>query len=105
MGYKRDGKTYEAKWTKWRQENEHLILASGVPDLVVSTADYWHDFLAHGCLDHHEDPSRFAVENLTIRQKAFLLQLIGTEEDGFRSVTGQTLIVDLISAVKDRYRE
>ena len=88
MSYKRDGKTYEAKWTKWRQENELLILASGVPDLVVSTADYWYDFLAHGYLDHHEDPSQFAVENLTIRQKAFLLQLIGTEVDGFSSITG-----------------
>lgn len=105
MGYKRDGKTYEARWTKWRQENEPSIAASGVPDLVVSTADYWYDFLAHGYLDHHEDPSQFAIEDLTIRQKAFLLQLIGTEVDGFSSNTGQMLIADMISAVKDRYRE
>ncbi len=108
MNYKRDGKKYlqdEAVWTKWRKEYADLIVACGVPELVVSDADHWYDFLDHGYLDHHEDPLHFSIENLTVRQQASLLQLVGTEGYGFNSIAGRTLIGNLIFAVKDRYRE
>ncbi len=108
MGYKRDGKKLlhdEAEWAEWRKKYDELIAASGVPELVVSDADHWYDFLDHGILDHHEDPLHFDVDHLTIRQKAFLLQLVGTEASGYTSIVGLTLISELISAVKHRYRE
>ena len=108
MGYKRDGKKLlhdDAEWKKWRKENADLIKASGLPELVVLDADHWYDFLDHGCLDHHEDPLHFQIDHLTVRQKAFLLQLVGTEAWGYTSIAGLTLIAHLVSAVKDRYRE
>ena len=108
MGYKREGKKLlhdEAEWVKWRKEYEDLIEGSGLPELVVSNADHWYDFLDHGYLDHHEDPLHFSLQNLTVRQKAFCLQLVGTEGFGFNSIAGRTLISDLVLAVKDRYRE
>ena len=76
MGYKRDGKKLlynETEWVKWRKEYADLIEASGLPDLVVSDADHWYDFLDHGILNHHDDPLHFDVDYLTVRQKAFLL--------------------------------
>jgi hypothetical protein len=108
MGYKRDGKKLlhdEAEWKNWRKEYADLIASSGVPELVVSDADHWYDFLDHGILDHHKDPLHFDVDHLTVRQKAFLLQLVGTDVSGFSSIVGLGLIADLISAVKERYRE
>ena len=108
MGYKRDGKKLlhdETEWVTWRKEYADLIDGSGLPDLVVPDADHWYDFLDHGCLDHHEDPLRFDIDNLTVRQKAFCLQLVGIEAWGLNSIAGRTLISSLISAVKDRYRE
>lgn len=107
MGYKRDGKKLlhdEAEWRQWRKENDDLLAASGIPDLVVSDADHWYDFLDHGILDHHDDPLNFNVDDLTVRQKAFLLQLVGTEASGFNTIVGQTLISNLINAVKQRYQ-
>ena len=108
MDYKRDGKKLlhgEAEWRKWREKYGDLIASSGVPELVVSDADHWYDFLDHGLLDHHEDLLHFDVDHLTVRQKAFLLQLVGTEASGYTSIVGSTLIGNLIFAVKERYRE
>ncbi len=108
MGYKRDGKKYlqdAAVWTKWRKEYADLIAASGVPEIVVSDADHWYDFLDHGYLDHHEDPLHFDIDHLTVRQKAFLLQIVGTDVSAFGSIAGLGLIADLIFAVKERYWE
>ena len=108
MGYKRDGKKLlhdEAEWREWCKKYAGLIASSGVPELVVSDADHWYDFLDHGYLDHHEDPPHFSVENLTVRQQASLLQLVGTDVSGFGSIVGLGLVANLISAVKERYRE
>ena len=108
MGYKCDGKKLihdDAEWRKWRKEHADLIEASGLPELVVSDEAHWYDFLDHGILDHHEDPLHFDVDHLTVRQKAFLLQLVGIEASGLNTIVGSTLISNLIFAVKDRYRE
>jgi hypothetical protein len=108
MGYKRDGKKLlhdEAERKKWLKEYADLITSSGIPELVVSDADHWYDFLDHGILDHHEDPMHFNINHLTVRQQAFLLQLVGTEAWGLNSIAGRTLIGNLVFAVKERYRE
>ena len=108
MGYKRDGKKLlhdETEWREWRKKYNDLISSSGIPELVVSDADHWYDFLDHGYLDHHEDPLHFSLHNLTVRQKAFLLQLVGTQVSDFGSIVGLGLVADLIVAVKERYRE
>ncbi len=106
MGYKRDGKKSlqdAVQWKQWRTKNNDLVIASGLPELVVSDADHWLDFLDHGILDHHEDPLCFCVDNLTVRQKAFLLQLVGTEPEGLYIVVGLSLIADLVQTLKQHY--
>ncbi len=108
MGYKRDGKKLlhdEATWKQWRKEYNDLITASGIPDLVISDEDHWYDFLDHGYLDHHKDELHFSVHQMTVLQKTFLLQLVGITGWGFNTILGQTLIADLVEAVKLRYRE
>lgn len=108
MVYKREGKRLlhdQVEWKQWRKENDDLVIASGLPELVVSDADHWYDFLDHGYLDHHEDPLNFSVERLSVRQQAHLLQLVGTEVSGFNTVLGGTLIANLCAAIKERYRE
>lgn len=47
----------------------------------------------------------FSIEDLTVRQQASLLQLVGTEGYGFNSIAGRRLISNLVFAVKDCYRE
>ena len=108
MGYKRNGKKLlydNAKWAEWRKQHDELIAASGLPELVVCDADHWFDFLDHGILDHHEDPLHFSIESLTIRQQAFLLQLVGTDVSGLTCMVGLDLTSNLIAAVKNRYPE
>lgn len=107
MGYRRDGKRLlhdDIEWKEWRKANDDLVTASGLPELVVSDADHWYDFVDHGHLDHHEDPLQFSVSHLTVRQKAFLLQLVSLDGT-LNSILGGRLLSDLIAAVKDRYRE
>ena len=108
MGYKRDGKRLlhdDVEWKEWRKASDDLITASGLPELIVCDADHWYDFISHGCLDHHEDPVGFSVSHLTVRQKAFLLQLVSRDRADLDSIVGMELLGNLISAVKDRYKE
>jgi len=108
MAYNRNGKKRlhdETEWGKWRKKYADLIGASGLPELVVSDEDHWYDFLDHGYLDHHEDPLHFSLDQLTVRQKAVCLQLVVTTATGLNSTAGLDIVADLISAVKDRYRE
>lgn len=108
MGYKRDKKKSlqdEAEWKQWRKEHDNLVTASGLPELVVSDADHWHDFLDNNCLHYHDDPLNFGLEQLSVRQKAFLLQLVSNEADGLNTIVGRSLVADLVNAVKQRYKE
>jgi len=108
MGYKRDGKRlrHDAEdWRQWRSKNNDLVAASGLHELVVSDAGHWLDFLDHGIIDHHDDRLCFSVDELTVRQKAFLLQLVGTEPGGLYTVVGLSLIADLVQTLKQHYPE
>lgn len=108
MGYKRDGKRSlldAAQWRQWRSKNNDLVAASGLPELVISDADHWLDFLDQGILDHHDDPLCFSVDELTVRQKAFLLQLVGAEPEGLYTVVGLNLIANLVQTLKQHYPE
>ena len=55
-----------------------LVEACGLPDIILRDEDHWYDFLDHGILDHHDDPTRFRLSDLSVRQKAALLRLLMT---------------------------
>jgi hypothetical protein len=78
MGYRR--KKQEAKekrrWNSFVLKNESLIRETGLTMPVIETEDHWADFLMHGCLDHHEDPTRFDVDELNEKQYEKLKELI-----------------------------
>lgn len=85
-------------------EHAALVAASGLPEVVLRDREHWKDFLDHGILDHHEDSSRFDVDELTVRQKAALLRLLCTWQSCPDNVVGHGLIIDMIEAVERRYR-
>jgi hypothetical protein len=93
----------EGEWCAWLAEHSHLVAASGLPDFVLRDQGHWHDFLNHGILDHHDDPSRFHVDHLTVRQKAALLRLLLTWPTMLHTDVGDRLIFDMIVAVERRY--
>lgn len=55
-------------WRKRVLNNQASLDACGLPLLVLEDEDHWWDFLLHGYLDHHEDPSRFNVSQLSPAQ-------------------------------------
>jgi hypothetical protein len=42
--------------------------STGLPDSIFRSVDHFDNFLSHGCLDHHLDPSSFRVEALNSTQ-------------------------------------
>ena len=78
MGYRKSKQKAEAKraWATFLEGNKELIFAAGLPELVTESVEHWDDFLMHGFLDHHEDPSRFSVDQLSERQYGSFLQLV-----------------------------
>ena len=49
---------------------------AGLPLSATQAIGHWDDLLAHGHAAHHEDPTRFRVENLTAEQYARLVDLV-----------------------------
>lgn len=72
---------------------------------MLSDEEHWGDFLDHGHLDHHPDPSRFDLDDLSVRQKAALLRLLLNYREGLTTVVGQSLVWYLVDAVEQAYPE
>ena len=56
--------------------NNEVIRAAGLPESVINPISRWDDFLMHGYVDHHDDPSRFTVDELSEEQYYALVQLV-----------------------------
>ena len=95
----------EKDWRDWLRRHRHLVEASGLPELVLSDSEHWYDFLDHGTLDHHEDPLRFSVDDLSIRRKATLLRLLMTRPSLLQTIVGSGLISAMVEAVEQRYKD
>ena len=78
MGYRRSKQKVEAAraWNTFVARNNDLIYLAGLPESVIKSIDHWDDFLMHGYLDHHEDPSGFRVDQLSEQQYGALLQVV-----------------------------
>ena len=78
MGYRKSKKKLEAarNWSTFVARNGRVIEAAGLPHAAMESIDKWDDFLMHGYLDHHHDPSGFTVDQLSDEQYGVLLQLV-----------------------------
>lgn len=50
-----------------------------MPERVVTDEEHWWDFLEHGFLDHHDDPTHFELAQLTGTQLVALYNLLDSE--------------------------
>lgn len=94
----------EREWREWLKQHDDLVTDSGLPDIVLTDQDHWYDFLQHGILDHHYDPTCFHVDDLSVRQKAALLRLLMTCPSTVDTLVRQDLIIAMIAAVERRYK-
>ncbi len=56
------------EWRTFLELHYALVAAAALPEAILETRERWDDFLMHGYLDHHEDPSRFTVDMLSSAQ-------------------------------------
>lgn len=63
-------------WSAFRQRSARLFEDAGLPTHVGETEGHFQDFLMHGCLDHHETPYAFTVNELDAAQRRALRELV-----------------------------
>lgn len=79
MSFRRPGKKIhlEARdWERWLRTHTVALSRIDLPEPVLRDEDHWWDFLQHGFLDHHDDPLRFAVEQLSPEQQRELRKFL-----------------------------
>ena len=77
MTYRKSPQKAAAKceWDRFVSSNQPVIASTGLPDSIFRSVDHFDNFLSHGCLDHHLDPSSFRVEALNSTQYDALVTL------------------------------
>jgi hypothetical protein len=78
MAYRRDSQK-ALDWRRWLLKNQMILESCGIPAAVLKDEAHWWDFLDHGFLDHHEDPSQFKLENLSENQLHELHRFLDAE--------------------------
>lgn len=63
-------------WRGFLQANAALLQASGVPISLYESRELFDDLLMHGYIDHHEDPTRFFVGELSDPQREALVEVV-----------------------------
>jgi len=63
-------------WQEFLQANAALFQASGVPISLHESRDLFDDLLMHGYIDHHPDPTRFFVGQLSDAQREALVEVV-----------------------------
>jgi hypothetical protein len=61
-------------WRDFIEANAALLRASGVPFSLYESRAMFDDLLMHGYIDHHEDPTRFFVGELSEVQREALVE-------------------------------
>ena len=64
------------EWKQFRLRHRSLFTDSGVPLSICESQAIFDDFLMHGYLDHHPDPSGFTVNELSSSERAALKELV-----------------------------
>ena len=78
MGYRSNNEKSRV-WRKWVLMHQQALDECGLPLRVLQDEDHWWDFLESGFLDHHDDPTRFDLEQLSQTQKKKLLEFLEAE--------------------------
>ena len=79
MSFRRAGKLkhIEARsWAEWLDLHAPDLTACGIPTHVLNDEDHWWDFLHHGYLDHHPDPTSFSVRDVPRDKVAHLVMVL-----------------------------
>ena len=53
------------RWKIFRDQHRALINGSRLPEAYIEKQPMFIDFLMHGYIDHHADPRRFTVEDMS----------------------------------------
>lgn len=79
MGYQRNGKQAHAaarSWDQWLAQYQSALLECGLSPTVLRDHDHWCDFLEHGYLDHHDDPTGFSIDAVPPDRAGGLVRLL-----------------------------
>lgn len=91
MSYRRHSEK-ERRWNTFRDANLALAGAAGLPEGYLGKEEIFLEFLDHGHLDHHEDPSRFEISTISPDQhQSFLLLVRNYFSAGFPYFTPMAL--------------
>jgi hypothetical protein len=107
MAYRRskDSLKAERNWSAFVTSNTRAIEAAGLPEIVTESIAHWDDFLSHGFIDHHYDPSRFTVDQLSNEQYAALVQLVESYfASGYEYFTPSVLRDEDLQPLEMRFR-
>jgi hypothetical protein len=76
MAFRRSREQAERQraWDRFRQRHVDEIRRIGLTEPVVRTRERFVDFLMHGYIDHHDDPSGFSVHQVSDEQHALLVE-------------------------------
>ena len=66
----------QRRWSTFCVDNRDLIAVVDLPSQVVETQERFEDFLIHGYLDHHNDPTKFSVDKLNSAKLEKLRELV-----------------------------
>src|SRR5689334_5086989 len=78
MAYRRNNKQKIA-WREWLRRNQNELDKCGLPAIILTSEMHWWDFLMHGYLDHHEDLSKFTVDDLSYLETKYLKDFLESE--------------------------
>ena len=107
MGYRRSTENVEAarNWSTFVARNRRVIESAGLPHVATESIDNWDDFLMHGYLDHHHDPTGFTVDQLSDEQYGALQQLVESYfVSGYEYFTPMALRDDDLQVFDMRFR-
>ena len=78
MSYRKTKEATQAKkqWERFVSDNLVLISKTGLPEIILYTEQHWTDFLMHGYLDHHDDPTQFKVDEMSKKEYESLKELV-----------------------------
>ena len=66
----------QQQWERFVEANRVTIEATGIPPTVFHSIGHFDDFLAHGRLELHDDPSASDVRSLDPNQYEALVSLV-----------------------------
>jgi hypothetical protein len=63
-------------WRRFLEANASLLASTGLPESIYSSQEVFDDFLMHGCIDHHPDPTGFRLEQMSPDQLRLLSEAV-----------------------------